>query len=75
VIAAGVDVAEESKGLDLVVLGSDRRIVLSRGRLRVAEVGALLLVDVRPQIVCIDSPSGWARAGRSRASERAPWPL
>jgi predicted nuclease with RNAse H fold len=71
VIAAGVDVAEEGKGLDLVVLDPHRRIVMSRGRLRVAEVGALLIDDLRPRIVCIDSPSGWARAGRSRASERA----
>lgn len=62
---------EERKGLDLVVLDSDRDVVVSLGRLRTGDVAALLLDEIRPGIVCIDSPSGWALAGRSRASERA----
>jgi predicted nuclease with RNAse H fold len=70
VIAVGVDVAEERKGLDLVALDADRRVVASRGRLTVDEVAGLVLDDLRPDIVCIDSPSGWSRSGRSRQAER-----
>lgn len=70
VIAVGVDVAEERKGLDLVALDSDRRVVANRGRLTVDEVARLVLEEVRPDIVCFDSPSGWSRSGRSRKAER-----
>jgi predicted nuclease with RNAse H fold len=70
VIAVGVDVAEEKKGLDLVALDSDRQIVASRGHLAVDQVVGLVLDELVPDIVCIDSPSGWSRSGRSRAGER-----
>jgi GNAT superfamily N-acetyltransferase len=70
VLAAGVDVAEEAKGLDLVVLDADRRVVASAGRLSVRRAAALLADELRPDVVAIDSPSGWATAGRSRAAER-----
>ena len=70
VIAVGVDVAEERKGLDLVALDADRRVVASHGRLTVEQVAALVLDQLRPDIVCIDSPSGWSRSGRSRQAER-----
>lgn len=70
-IAVGVDVAEEAKGLDLVALDSARSVVASAGRLRVADVVSLIRDEIDPDLVCIDSPPGWARTGRSRASERA----
>ncbi|HZU72012.1 MAG TPA: DUF429 domain-containing protein [Acidimicrobiales bacterium] len=68
-LAVGIDVAEEAKGLDLVALDDGRRIVATRGRLSVAEAAAEV-ASLSPDVVCIDSPSGWARRGRSRQSER-----
>jgi predicted nuclease with RNAse H fold len=68
-MAVGIDVAEARKGLDLVALDGDRRIVASRGRLSVDEVVEMVLC-LRPAVVCIDSPSGWSRSGNSRLAER-----
>jgi predicted nuclease with RNAse H fold len=68
--AVGIDVAEERKGLDLVALDSRRRLLASAGRLSVADVARLVLGELHPTIVCIDSPSGWSHSGKSRASER-----
>jgi predicted nuclease with RNAse H fold len=65
----GVDIAEERKGLDLVALDDRRRVIASAGRLTVDEAARLILEELRPQLVCIDSPSGWAHAGKSRRSE------
>jgi predicted nuclease with RNAse H fold len=65
-----VDVAQERKGLDLVALDSDRQVMASHGRLTVDQVAKLVLDDLRPDMVCIDSPSGWSRSGRSRQAER-----
>jgi predicted nuclease with RNAse H fold len=70
VIAVGVDVAEAKKGLDLVALDPDGRVVASRGHLTVDRVVGLVLDELTPDIVCIDSPSGWSRSGRSRQGER-----
>jgi predicted nuclease with RNAse H fold len=70
VIAVGVDVAEQKKGLDLVALDDSREIVASHRRLTVDEVTRLVLSELQPDIVCIDSPSGWSRSGRSREAER-----
>jgi predicted nuclease with RNAse H fold len=70
VLAVGVDVAEELKGLDLVALDSARQIVASHRRLTVGRVADLILNELRPDIVCIDSPSGWSRSGSSRQAER-----
>lgn len=68
-VAIGIDVAEERKGLDVVVISRDRRIVVSKGKATVADVAALV-TELRPDVVCIDSPSGWSSSGRSRAAER-----
>ena len=70
-LAVGIDVAEAAKGLDLVALDADGRIVQSRGCLSVEEAAALVLDDLRPALVAIDSPSGWSAQGRSRSGERA----
>ncbi len=69
VTSVGIDVAEATRGLDLVGLDRERNIVVSRGRLSVADVVALTIA-LRPGVVCIDSPSGWSSSGRSRQSER-----
>lgn len=68
-LALGIDVAEARKGLDLVVLDSDRAVVVTKRRATFEDVTALVR-DQRPDVVCIDSPPGWASAGRSRAAER-----
>ncbi len=69
-IAVGVDVAEARKGLDLVALDSGRQVVLSRGGLTVDQVAGVVLQELGPDIVCVDSPSGWSRSGKSRRAER-----
>lgn len=66
----GIDVAEEGKGLDLVALDQDRKVVSNFGRLSVHEATVMVLQSIRPDVVCIDSPSGWARSGKSREGER-----
>ena len=68
-VAVGIDVAEERKGLDIVAIDRRRRIVASVGRATVGDVAAEV-VRLVPDIVCIDSPSGWSTSGRSRAAER-----
>ena len=62
--------AEERKGLDLVALDSTRHVAASQGRLTVDGVAELVLHELCPDIVCIDSPSGWSLSGRSRRAER-----
>lgn len=70
-LAVGIDVAEAAKGLDLVALDPAGVIVESRGRLSVEDAADLVLNDLHPALVAIDSPSGWAAGGRSRSGERA----
>lgn len=69
VVAVGIDVAQERKGLDLVVIDGDRNIVETRRRANVGDV-ATVVAAIRPDVVCIDSPAAWAAEGRSRAAER-----
>lgn len=68
-VSVGIDVAEERKGLDVVALDGDRQVVATAARATVAEVGGLV-AELRPAVVCIDSPPAWAAEGRSRAAER-----
>ena len=68
-VAIGIDVAEPRKGLDLVALDDDRRVLASHGRLTL-EAAARITLALRPAVVCIDSPSGWSTSGSSRAAER-----
>jgi predicted nuclease with RNAse H fold len=65
----GVDVAEERKGLDLVALDSRRVVIASAGRLTLDQTASIILDEIRPDVVCIDSPSGWSHSGKSRRSE------
>jgi hypothetical protein len=69
-IVVGIDVAEPRKGLDLVALDANRNIVASMGRLSVRDAVNNVLEDIRPAMVCIDSPSGWSSSGKSRQAER-----
>lgn len=70
-LVVGIDVAEARKGLDLVALDEDRAVVASKGRLGLAEAARLVLHDLRPMLVCVDAPPGWARPGGRRGTERA----
>jgi predicted nuclease with RNAse H fold len=69
-LAVGVDVAEERKGMDLVALDSQRRITASYGKLSVAAVAELVVDELRPSIVCVDSPPAFSRSGVTRQAER-----
>ena len=67
-LVLGIDVAEERKGLDLVGVGRERDVVFSHGGLTTEEAAFVALDELQPLVVCIDSPSAWATAGR-RAAE------
>ncbi len=68
-VGVGIDIAEARRGLDLVALDGDRRVLVSPGRLSIDDVVQMTL-ELAPSVVCIDSPSGWATSGRSRLAER-----
>jgi hypothetical protein len=51
-VALGIDVTEERKGLELVALDADRRLVASAGHLGVADVARIVLDELRPDVVC-----------------------
>lgn len=65
----GIDVAEPRKGLDLVALDRDRNVLARSRRLSLSAAVSLTLA-LKPAVVCLDSPSGWATSGRSRLAER-----
>ncbi len=66
--AMGVDVSV-ARGLDMVVLDEPGGLVQSRATQTLPELESALR-ELRPDIVAIDSPPGWASAGRSRPLER-----
>lgn len=68
-LSVGVDVAEERKGLDLVGLDADRRIVASERRQTLDQI-VKRVAELRPDVVCIDCPSQWSLTGRPREAER-----
>jgi hypothetical protein len=70
-LAVGLDVALPGKGLDLVAIDQRRHIVMSAGHLSVAEATRLVLEDLHPLVVCVDSPAQWSTSGRRREAERA----
>ena len=70
-VAVGLDVALPRKGLDLVALDRRRRVVMSASHLSVAEAIRLILEDIHPDVVCIDSPAQWSTSGPRREAERA----
>jgi len=64
----GVDVSIR-RGLDVAVLDADRTLMSVRRRQDVDDLPALL-EEFEPDVVAIDSPPAWGRAGRSRSAER-----
>ena len=64
----GIDVGVR-KGLDLVLLDADRRILDSERRVPVEEV-AEVVAGFGPDVVAIDAPPARASSGRSRRTER-----
>lgn len=68
-LAIGIDVAEERKGLDVVALDGRRRVLQHTRRATVDDV-TLIVAELQPDVVCIDSPPAGARQGRSRSAER-----
>ena len=67
--ALGVDVGGGRKGLDLVVMHTDRTVVLTEARADLDDVRSVLR-EVRPQVVAIDSPPAWNAGAKSRRTER-----
>jgi Protein of unknown function (DUF429) len=67
----GVDVGGEGrKQLDVVLMDADRQIAAVGSRVPVRRLGELI-AGQRPDVVSIDCPPAWARAGhRSRLAER-----
>lgn len=68
-IALGVDVGLR-KGLDLVLLDDQRRIIATAPRLPHEHFRETVL-SWAPDVVCIDSPPRWATPAGMRATERA----
>jgi predicted nuclease with RNAse H fold len=66
--ALGIDVGV-TKGLDLVLMEDDRIPSAALRGVRLEALGAAL-DDLRPDLVAIDAPPGWARQGGSRQTER-----
>jgi predicted nuclease with RNAse H fold len=64
----GIDVSVR-RGLDVAALDESRHLVAVRSHQRVDDLPALLR-ELAPDVVAIDSPPAWGRAGRSRRAER-----
>ena len=67
--ALGVDVGGSRKGLDVVLLDGARRPVRIVSKLGVERLG-LLIAELDPDVIAIDSPPAWAPKGSSRLTER-----
>jgi hypothetical protein len=70
-VAVGIDVAEARKGLDLVAIDGDCVVVAVHPHLTVDAASHLVMDEIRPAVVCIDSPAQWSTTGNSREAERA----
>lgn len=68
--AVGIDVGLlEGRGLDLVALDSSRQILERARHLHSLDGLTRIVVDLAPDVVCIDSPSQWAYPGARRPAE------
>ncbi len=65
----GIDVGV-GKGLDLVLMDERRVPLRIAPRVRPTEAGRLI-EELRPDVIAVDGPPGWALSGRSRRTERA----
>jgi predicted nuclease with RNAse H fold len=68
-LGIGVDVSVR-RGLDVVILDGDRRLVEPARRRQTADDLEALLRRVKPDVVAIDSPPAWGVRGSSRRAER-----
>ena len=66
--ALGIDVGVR-KGLDLVLLDGERRVLDAHRHVSTQALPALV-AELEPDVVAIDAPPDWARSGRSRLTER-----
>jgi predicted nuclease with RNAse H fold len=66
--ALGIDVGVR-KGLDLVLLGEDQVPEATHRRVELRNLAGLIR-RLRPDVIAIDAPPGWATRGRSRLTER-----
>lgn len=64
----GIDVGVR-KGLDLVLLSGERRVLDTHRHVPTDALPALVR-EAEPDVVAIDAPPDWARSGRSRLTER-----
>lgn len=67
-LALGIDVGVR-KGLDLVLMDAERRVLETIRRLPLDEI-APAVGELGPDVVAIDAPPSWASNGRSRLTER-----
>ncbi len=68
-VSVGIDVAEARRGLDLVAIDANRVVMAVHAHLTI-EDAARLVAEIRPEVVCIDSPAQWSTSGNSREAER-----
>jgi predicted nuclease with RNAse H fold len=64
----GVDVGVR-KGLDLLLLGGDRRVLATERRHPVERLASTVR-ELEPDVVAIDAPPAWGASGHSRRTER-----
>jgi Protein of unknown function (DUF429) len=69
-VSVGIDVAEARKGLDLVAIDGNRVVVAVHSHVTIEAATGLVTEEIRPAVVCIDSPPQWSTSGNSREAER-----
>src|SRR5581483_4465314 len=68
-LALGIDVGGARKGYDLVALDGERRVAFSERHVSLEAISSHI-TSLRPSVVAIDSPPGWA-VGATRRTEAA----
>lgn len=67
----GIDVGGKRKGFDVAVLYKEKANYVGNFRSSDLKTMAATIVDLKPNVVAIDSPQGWAQGDeRSRSCER-----
>lgn len=69
-VALGIDVGGQRKGYHVVALDGARRLVGDICNPKSSEDIANIIARVKPRLVAIDAPAGWAETGKSRSTER-----
>ncbi len=68
-LALGIDVGASRKGLDVVLMDEARSPVRIVSRVPIERLG-LLIDELHPDVIAIDSPPAWAPNGSSRLTEQ-----